>query len=73
MTTGRSRLRRVIFILIESGMGLFSIQLARLVVTIMHTEAANDANFPITGIHEMLTVIMRSVLVSLWLLITWAV
>ena len=41
--TGGSTLRRVVFILIESGMALFSIQLARLVVTIVKTDAAQDA------------------------------
>src|SRR5271163_598538 len=41
--TGGSKLWRVIFIIIESGMALFSIQLARLVVTIATTDATNDA------------------------------
>ena len=56
--TGRSTLQRVIFIIIESGMALFSIQLARLVVTIVDNDAAYDANFLINGIHIMLNVIM---------------
>ena len=56
--TGRSKLQRVIFIIIESGMTLFSIQLARLVVTIVYTDAAFDAYELINGIHEMLNVIM---------------
>ena len=53
-----STLQRVIFIMIESGMALFSIQLARLVVTIVTTDAAKDAYFLVSGIHEMLNVIM---------------
>ena len=57
--TGRSKLQRVIFIIIESGMTLFSIQLARLVVTIVYTDAAFDAYELINGIHEMLNVIMK--------------
>ena len=57
--TGGSTLERVIFIIIESGMALFSIQLARLVVIIMNaTDAATDAYYLIGGIHEMLNVIM---------------
>ena len=57
--TGGSRLRRVIFIIIESGMALFSIQLARLLVSIIgNTDAAYDAFYLIASIHEMLNVIM---------------
>ena len=58
--TGGSTLRRVIFIMIESGIALFSIQLARLVViTVMTTsDAANAAYYLISAIHEMLNVIM---------------
>ena len=64
--TGGSTLRRVIFILIESGMALFSIQLARLVVTIVTTDAAYVAYELIFGIHEMLNVIIRSVIATLF-------
>ena len=56
--TGRNTLQRVIFIIIESGMALFSIQLTRLVAGIVTTDAANDAYVLISGIHEMLNVIM---------------
>ena len=56
--TGGSKLQHVIFIMIESGMTLFAIQLARLVVTMLNTDAANDAYLLIVGIHEMLNVIM---------------
>ena len=66
--TGGSTLRRVIFIIIESGMALFSIQLARLVDSIMSpsTAAGNDAHVLITCIHEMLNVIIRSVITMLF-------
>ena len=57
-TTGGSTLRHVIFVIIESGMTLFSIQLAWLVVIIMTMDAAYDAYYFITGIHEMFNVIM---------------
>ena len=68
--TGGSTLRRVIFILIESGAALFSIQLARLVVTIWcdHMGASHNGFYLIGGIHEMLNVIIfiRSVIATLF-------
>ena len=54
--TGGSTLRRVIFIITESGLALFSIQLPWLLATIMSTEDAFYAL--IHGIHTMLNVIM---------------
>ena len=57
--TSGSTLRHVIFIIIESGMVLFSIQLTRLVVATVNMDAANDAYVLIGGIHEMLNVIMK--------------
>ena len=56
--TGGGTLRRVVFIIIESGMALFSIQLVRLVVTNMATTTSYNAYSLILGIHEMLNVIM---------------
>ena len=56
--TGGSTLQRVIFIIIESGMALFSVQLTRLVVAIVTTNAANDAYALISGIHVIFNVIM---------------
>ena len=68
--TGGSTLRRIMFILIESGMALFSIQLARLVGAIVLTsDAATDATDAyslITGIHVILTVVITSVIVTLF-------
>ena len=62
--TGGRTLRRVIFILIESGMTLFSIQLTRFLVSIVYvltgTNATHSAFIFIFGIHEMLNVIMKS-------------
>jgi len=60
--TGGSAFRRVIFVLIESGMALFSIQLARLVVTIVTTDAANDTYYFIEGIHGMLNGITPTII-----------
>ena len=66
--TGGSTLRRVIFILIESGMALFSIQLARLVATIVNvltgTDATLAAYYLIVGIHEMLNVIIKLLIIA---------
>ena len=64
--TGGSTLQRVIFIIIESGMALFSIQLARLVVATMTTDAAGDAYTLIASIHEMLNVNIRLVIATLF-------
>ena len=64
--TGGSTLRRVIFIIIESGMALFLIQLARLVAVIVNTDAADDAYNLIAPIHEMLNVIIILVIATLF-------
>ena len=64
--TGGSTLRRVIFIIIESGMALFSIQLSRLVVGIVKTDAASDAFYLIGGIHDILNVVIRSIIAMLF-------
>ena len=56
--TGGNTFQRVIFIIIESAMVLFSIQLTRLVAALVTTDAANNAYHLITGIHQMLIVIM---------------
>ena len=59
-----STFRHVIFILIESGMALFSIQLARLVVIMVGTNAAMKAQMLIIPIHQMLNVVIRSIIVT---------
>ena len=59
--TGGSKLRPVIFIVIESGMALFAIQLVRLVATIVWRDAAQNISQWIVTIHEMLNVIITSV------------
>ena len=56
-TTGGSKMRTVIFVLVESGMALFSIQLARVVITIVQTDAALNIYNIIANIHQMLNVI----------------
>jgi len=60
--TGGSTLRRVIFMLIESGMALFSVQLARLVVVIVHTNAGNKALQLIIALHDMFNGIIPTII-----------
>ena len=74
--THGNKLRSVIFIIIESGMALFAIQLARVVLTIIAqsralTSAENYAFQFIIGIHTMANVIISSVIVTLCLLIAF--
>ena len=66
--TGGRKFRSIIFIIIESGMTLFAIQLARLVVaaTGERTNAEGDIYQLIASIHEMLNVVISSVIVTLY-------
>ena len=66
--TGGRKLRSIIFIIIESGMALFAIQLARLAIyaTGLGTDAEYDVYELIAGIHEMLNVVISSVIVTLY-------
>ena len=66
--TGGRKLRSIIFIIIESGMALFAIQLARLVIyaTKLGTDAEEDTYEFVVSIHEMLNVVISSVIVPLY-------
>ena len=57
---GTIRLRSIIFILVESSVTLFSIQLVRLVLTFLSTDIAIKLSQPIVGMHQMLIVIISS-------------
>jgi hypothetical protein len=64
-STRGTKLRHIIFIIIESGMALFAIQLVRVVLSILvrqpeFTGLDDGLNF-IIGIHQVLNVIIRSV------------
>jgi hypothetical protein len=67
--TGGRKLRSVIFIIIESGIALFAIQLARLVLALSPTTAEFNPYNLIICIHEMLNVstTIRSITVTLYL------
>lgn len=55
-----STLRRIIFIIIESGVTLFAVQLTRLVITVLPADGAFNAFLFVGSIHQMLNV--RSVI-----------
>ena len=62
-STGGTKLRHAVFVIIESGMALFVIQLIRLVFTVQPVASAavvDVLNFFIV-IHQMFNVIIRSV------------
>ena len=57
--TGGDTLRAIIFILIESGMALFSIQFVRLVILLVYMNGACVGYALIIRTHEMLNVIIE--------------
>ena len=63
-STGDTKLQHIIFIIIESGMMLFAIQLVRVVIASLVTSQVLDqstsiiASTLVIGIHEMLNVII---------------
>ena len=66
-STGGSKLRHVIFMIIESGMALFAIQLIRLVFSILPESLVfSDILDYVVIFHQMLNVIIRSVYIYLF-------
>ena len=64
-STGGTKLRHVIFIIIESGLALFAIQLVRVVLFILANQGVLSYNsqsslYLATVIHQMFNVIIRS-------------
>ena len=57
-TTGDTKLRHVIFIIIESGMALLAVQLARFVLYNLPFESAFNAYNIFMGINQMFNVII---------------
>jgi hypothetical protein len=64
-STGGSKLGHIIFIIIESGMVLFAIQLVRVVLTTLVAQTVSHGVLVgmefVIGIHDMLNVTIRSV------------
>ena len=73
-STGGTKLRNIIFIIIESGMALFAIQLVRLVLSSLRLLGLSFTpialNFVI-AIHEMLNVIIPFIFCVLLTTFTW--
>ena len=73
-TSGR-KLYSAISVIIESGMVLFSIQLARFIVTVVLTNTADNAYQVIVCIHEIFNVIIRLIIsttpMSFLLILFW--
>ena len=64
--TGGKKLRSIIFVIVESGMALFAIQLTRLVLTVIDFQGNVLVPYSvIVTIHEMLNVIISSAIVTL--------
>ena len=55
---GNSRLQSIVFIIIESGMAMFSIQLVRFVLYILEL----DAEYLVVGINQIFNVIIQPVI-----------
>ena len=60
-STGGTTFQHIIFVIIESGIALFAIQLIRLVFFILPAESAPDISDYVIAINEMFNVIIRSV------------
>ena len=59
-STGDTTLRNIIFVIIESGMALFAIQLVRVLLSILPAVPEQTYNF-IVATNEMFNVIIRSI------------
>ena len=56
-SAGGPKLRHIIFVIIESGMALFAIQLIRVVFSFLPVEWTFDASNYVIALHEMFNVI----------------
>ena len=59
-STEGTKLRHIIFVIIESGMALFAIQLIRVVFYNLPVETAPNTSDIVITIHQMFNVIIRS-------------
>ena len=76
--TGGTKLRHIIFIIIESGMALFAIQLVRVVLSCLPLQPSTIIAFSLTmGINQMFNVILTSAHYTYyyfffyWITFTW--
>ena len=73
--TGRIKLRHIVFIIVESGMALFAVQLVRVVLSCLPLNTSTILAFNLTiGINQMFNVIIISVHSSSFILLitlTW--
>ena len=67
-STGGTKLQHIIFMVIESGMALFAIQLVRVVITSLVELSAESGSLSleialevVISIHQTLNVVMRSI------------
>ena len=62
-STGGTKLRHIIFIIIESGMALFAIQLVRIVLLAVpsSSDTLDYLYLQVISIHQMFNVIIRSI------------
>ena len=60
-STGGAKLRHVVFVIIESGMALFAIQLVRVIFTLLPLESGVDIMDYLITINQAFNVIIRSV------------
>ena len=70
--TGKSKLQPVIFMLIESGMALLCMQLADLVLFIIQTDSTLVVDQPIAYTLQMLSVTIKSVIITFFFQMLWA-
>ena len=59
--TGGTTLRHIMFVIIESGMALFAIQLVRVLLSFLQSATSRGTLDFVIGIHEMFNVTIRSV------------
>ena len=62
-STGGTKFRHILFVIIESGMLMFAVQFVRVVLFILPAAPLQGINI-VTGISEMFNVIIRKCLIS---------
>ena len=68
-STGGTKFRHILFVIIESGMLMFAVQFVRVVLFILPAAPLQGINI-VTGISEMFNVIIRKCLISTFFVFT---